>query len=114
MPQIDSAFTDLAPERLADAALGSAQQRGAEHADFRLERIRVGTLRLRDGQLDTSADSEDLGIAVRVVHDGAWGFASGVDRTPEAAATLAEQAIAPARVIRVLSSDPVLLADEPV
>ena len=114
MPQIDSAFTDLAPERLADAALASARQRGADHADFRLERIRVGTLRLRDGQLDTSADTEDLGIAVRVVHDGAWGFASGVDRTPEAAATLSEQAIAAARVSRVLSSDPVVLADEPM
>ena len=114
MPQIDSAFTDLATGRLADAALGSAQQRGAEHADFRLERIRVGTLRLRDGHLDTSADTEDLGIAVRVVYDGAWGFASGVDRTPDAAATLAEQAIAAARVSRVLSSDPVVLADEPV
>ena len=114
MPQVDPAFTDLAPERLADAALGNARLRGAEHADFRLERIRVGTLRLRDGQLDTSADTEDLGIAVRVVHDGAWGFASGVDRTPEAAATLAEQAIAAARVSRVLSSDPVVLADEPV
>jgi TldD protein len=114
MPQIDSAFTDLAPEHLADAALGTARQRGADHADFRLERIRVGTLRLRDGQLDTSADTEDLGIAVRVVHDGAWGFASGVDRTPEAAATLPEQAIAAARVSRVLSSDPVVLADEPV
>jgi TldD protein len=114
MPQIDSAFTDLAPEHLADAALGTARQRGADHADFRLERIRVGTLRLRDGQLDTSADTEDLGIAVRVVHDGAWGFASGVDRTPEAAATLSEQAIAAARVSRVLSSDPIVLADEPV
>ena len=114
MPQIDSAFTDLAPARLADAALASARQRGADHADFRLERIRVGTLRLRDGQLDTSADTEDLGIAVRVVHDGAWGFASGVDRTPEAAATLSEQAIAAAQVSRVLSSDPVVLADEPV
>ena len=114
MPQIDSAFTDLAPEHLADAALGTARERGADHADFRLERIRVGTLRLRDGQLDTSADTEDLGIAVRVVHDGAWGFASGVDRTPEAAATLSEQAIAAARVSRVLSSDPVVLADEPV
>ena len=69
---------------------------------------------LRDGQLDTSADTEDLGLAVRVVHDGAWGFASGVDRTPETAATLAAQAVAAARVSRVLSADPVVLADEPV
>jgi TldD protein len=51
---------------------------------------------------------------VRVVHDGAWGFASGIERTPEAAARLAEQAVATAKVSRVLSRNPVELADEPV
>ncbi|MDQ1731064.1 MAG: TldD protein, partial [Pseudonocardiales bacterium] len=87
---------------------------GASHADFRLERIRVASLTLRDGQLDASTDDEDLGLAVRVVHEGAWGFASGIERTPQAAARLAEQAVATAKVSRVLSSRPVELADEPV
>ncbi len=73
-----------------------------------------GSLRLRDGQLDAATDDEDLGLAVRVVHEGAWGFASGIDRTPEAAARLAEQAVATAKLSQVLSSDPVELADEPV
>ena len=40
---------------------------------------------LRDARLDSSADGEDVGLAVRVVHDGAWGFASGIDRTADAA-----------------------------
>ena len=40
------------------------------------------------------------------MHDGAWGFASGIDRTPEAAARLAEQAVATAKLSRVLSSRP--------
>ena len=74
----------------------------------------MASLRLRDGQLDASSDDELLGLAVRVVHDGAWGFASGIDRTPEAAARLAEQAVATAKLSRVLSTDPVELADEPV
>ncbi len=34
---------------------------------------------LRDARLDSSTDREGVGLAVRVVHDGAWGFASGVD-----------------------------------
>src|SRR3954451_5018209 len=114
MPEIDPSFLALPARGLASAALERAQRLGAQHADFRLERIRVGRLSLRDGQLDSSTDSEDVGLAVRVVHQGAWGFASGIVRTAEAAARLAEQAVATAVISRRLSSDPVVLAAEPV
>jgi TldD protein len=114
MPEIDADFLALPASVLADAALSRARDLGAEHADFRLERIRVADLSLRDAKLESSVDSEDLGIAVRVVHNGAWGFASGIDRSPEGAALLAEQAVATAKVSRVLSSGPVELADEAV
>jgi TldD protein len=114
MPELDASFLALPAATLADAALDRARQLGAEHADFRLERVRTGVIRLRDGQLESTAEDVDLGLAVRVVHDGAWGFASGVERTPEAARELAERAVATARLSRVLSSDPVQLADEPV
>jgi TldD protein len=114
MRQIDAAFLELPAAALADAALSRAQQLGASHADFRLERIRVATVHLRDSQLNSSSDDETLGLAVRVVHDGAWGFASGIERTPQAAARLAEQAVATAKLSRVLSSEPVELAAEPV
>src|SRR6266536_424795 len=113
MPDLDPSFLALPTGQLADAALGRARELGAEHADFRLERIRTGVLRLRDAKLDTSVDSEDFGLAVRVIHDGAWGFASDIARTPEAARRLAEQAVATAKVSRVLSDDPVTLAPEP-
>jgi TldD protein len=110
---IDPAFTELPLRRLADAALDRARALGAEHADFRLERIREQQLSLHDARLDGSADSEDQGFAVRVVHEGSWGFASGVDLTPEAAARVAEQAVEVAAVSRPLSTTRVELADEP-
>src|SRR3954464_1976652 len=94
MPRdIDPSFLAMPARGLAAAALERAQALGAEHADFRLERTRVARVRLRDGALDSSTDSEDVGLAVRVVHDGTWGFASGVTRTAEGAAELAEQAV---------------------
>ncbi|WP_375491507.1 TldD/PmbA family protein [uncultured Jatrophihabitans sp.] len=99
---------------LAGAALERAQQLGAQHADFRLERIRTGTLRLRDAQLDAANDDEEVGLCVRVVHEGAWGFAAGITRTPEAAAALAEQAVATAQASRALRGRAVELAPEPV
>ena len=114
MPDMDPSFLVLPARALADVALDRARELGAEHADFRLERIRVSTLSLRDAKLDSSADTEDVGLAVRVIHDGAWGFASGIERTPGAARRLAEQAVATAKVSRVLSEDPVTLAPEPV
>jgi TldD protein len=114
VPDIDPAFLALPMRRLADAALTRARELGAEHADFRLERIRSQDLALRDGRVDSARDGEDVGFAVRVVHDGTWGFAAGVDLTPEAAVRVAEQAVEVARVSRPVNSEPVELADEPV
>ena len=114
MPDIDAAFLALPARELAGAALSRATELGASHADFRLERIRTANLSVRDGHLESSTDSEDVGLAVRVVHDGAWGFASGIVRTASAAAELAERAVEIAKVSRGLSARPVELAPEPV
>ncbi|MEV5970592.1 TldD/PmbA family protein [Streptomyces sp. NPDC051921] len=125
---LDEAFTQLPLRALADAALARARALGAEHADFRLERVRSAAWRLRDAKPSGSSDTTDLGYAVRVVHGGAWGFASGVDLTMDGAARVASQAVAmaklSAKVIAAAGSDVgappgspwgrVELADEPV
>ena len=114
MPEIDPEFLALPMRRLADAALSRARELGVQHADFRLERIRGQDLMLRDGRVDSATGGVTLGFAVRVVHEGTWGFAAGVDLTPEAAVRVAEQAVEVAAVSRPVNSDPVELADEPV
>ncbi|MFI1001193.1 TldD/PmbA family protein [Streptomyces galbus] len=116
---IDEAFTALPLRALADAALARARALGAEHADFRFERVRSASWRLRDARPAGSSDTTDLGYAVRVVHGGTWGFASGVDLTMDAAARVAGQAVAMAKlsaqVIRAAGADELVeLADEPV
>src|ERR1700742_4627681 len=110
MPEIDPVFLALPLHTLADAALSRARELGVQFADFRLERIRTAMISIRDAHLDSSTDREDVGLAVRVVHNGAWGFASGIDRTTDGAARLAEQAVATATLSKVLSGDPVVLA----
>ncbi|MFG2098398.1 TldD/PmbA family protein [Streptomyces sp. NPDC048612] len=115
---VDDTFLALPLRALADAALARARALGADHADFRLERIRSASWRLRDARTSGASDTTDLGYAVRVVHGGAWGFASGVDLTMDAAARVAAQAVAmaklSAKVIKAAGSDErVELADEP-
>jgi TldD protein len=111
--QLDPEFTDLPLANLADAALSRARELGADHADMRVERIRTGDLALHDALLETSHDDDERGIAVRVVHDGTWGFAAGVDLTLDGAARLAEQAIAIAQASRPAVSERIELAPEP-
>jgi len=112
--QLDASFTALPLRAMARAALDRARELGAEHADFRVERIREQHINLRDGALDGGSDAVDTGLSVRVVHEGTWGFAAGVGLTPASAASLAEQAVEVARVCRPINAEPVVLADEPV
>ena len=49
---------------------------------------------LRDAKVETTADDIELGMGIRVVHDGVIGFAATVELHPDAAAELAEQATA--------------------
>ena len=111
---LDPTFTALPYRVLGDAALQRARELGASHADFRFERVRYQHLGVRDGALQGASDTEDLGFAVRVVHRGAWGFASGVMLTPDEAVRVAESAVAVARVAAAMTTRPVELAPEPV
>jgi TldD protein len=112
--EIDQSFLDLPLQALADAALSRASELGVSHADLRVERHRTQHLRLRDGSLEGRLDDVDTGFAVRVVHEGTWGFAAAVDLTPEEAVRVTEQAVAIAKATRPLNREPVELADEPV
>ncbi|MGH3367979.1 MAG: TldD/PmbA family protein [Nocardioidaceae bacterium] len=111
---IDPSFTDLPLRRLADAALQRATDFGAEHADFRLERIRTQALSLRDASLEGATDQEQLGFAVRVVLDGTWGFASTDVLTKESAVRAAEEAVRVAQIAGSINSERIALAAEPV
>lgn len=112
--QVDPAFTDLPLRLLADAALQRARDLRVEHADFRLERLRSQHLDLRDGVLQGVRDTEEHGLAVRVVLDGTWGFAASDELTPEAAVRTAEQAVRVAQVSASISIERIELAAEPV
>jgi TldD protein len=96
---------------LADAALDAAT--GCQAAEIRVERIRSHVLRLRDAQPETTADGTDFGMGIRVVEDGAVGFAASVDVRPEEAAGLVRQAREMARFTSHAGGGLVELAPEP-
>ncbi len=96
---------------LTDAALGAAT--GCAAAEVRVERIRSQTVRLHDARPETTADDTEFGMGVRVVLDGAVGFAATVDVRPEEAASLVRRAMDMARVTSRAGGGRVELAPEP-
>ncbi|QYN35746.1 TldD/PmbA family protein [Pseudonocardia sp. DSM 110487] len=107
-------FSALPLSALADAALSRARALGAQHADLRVERIRSQGIDLRDGSVTGVSDTTTVGLAVRVIVDGVWGFASHVELTPERAAATAERAVDVARTLAPVAVERVVRADEPV
>jgi TldD protein len=79
-----------------------------------VERILSQSLALRDGAVSSAMDAITVGLAVRVIVDGTWGFASTVELTPTAAAAIAARAVEVARTLRAVNTEPVVRADEPV
>ena len=111
--RIDAEFAALPLRNLADAALDAARNLGADHADFRVERVRGQRIALSDGRLQSLSDGDDSGLAVRVIVDGTWGFASAVDLTPEAARDAARHAFEVAKVAAAMNTERIELAPEP-
>ncbi len=99
---------DLAAHR--DAALSRAESLGCAHAELRVEHLRSQQVRLRDARLEGAAEDIELGLGVRVVVDGALGFAASVATGAEQAAALVDEAVAVARTIASAGGQRVALA----
>ena len=87
---------------LAAVALDASRARGASYADVRISRHRAQSIHVRDERLSTISDAESFGAGVRVLVDGAWGFAASARVERAVLGDLASQAVAIARVSRPL------------
>ena len=111
---VDADFLALPLSALSDAAIDAAKAAGASHVDVRIERTRTGYLSLRDAKPETQSDESNLGIGVRVIVNGAWGFASSPDLSNDTAKKLALSAVAMAKTSKPLSTDEIKLVSEPI
>src|SRR6266436_5903100 len=89
----------------ADWALETARMRGATYADARVMDIRHRDLSTNNGQVGTLAESESIGIGIRVLAQGSWGFASTDRLTREGIAACAAEAVAIAKASALAKRD---------
>ena len=95
---------------LADVALNAATQAGASYCDVRIGRYLNQFITTRDLNVENVTNTESAGVGVRVVCNGAYGFAATSDMSPDGVAGAARQAVAIAKANSRLQAEPVQLA----
>jgi len=84
-------------KHVANWALNVAMQRGASYADVRVVAQRNRALSTKNGKLGNASDTESVGMNVRVIVEGAWGFAASSELGRGAVEKTAAEAVAIAR-----------------
>lgn len=97
-------------KELAQRAIEVALGAGAAYADARVVRTEEQSLAVKNGAPEAITAQDDLGLGIRVLVDGAWGFAGGSRLELGEAARLAQEAVAIARASATLRREPVVLA----
>jgi TldD protein len=69
-------------KQLAYRALNLAELRGATYADIRFVSIEAESILVKNGRVEALSKDTSRGFGVRVIVDGAWGFASSSLLTP--------------------------------
>jgi TldD protein len=83
--------------RLIQRALNTATARGAAYAEARVVELVLESVSVKNGQLDAVTHRDSLGIGVRALAEGAWGFASTADLSAGAVDAAAADAVRLAR-----------------
>src|SRR4051812_39731585 len=99
-------------QHVANWALNTAAVRGASYADVRVVATRNRALTTKNGKVGSASDAESVGMSVRVIADGAWGFAASSELGRGAVEACAVEAVAIARASARVKREDVRLAPE--
>src|SRR5467141_1301240 len=97
---------------LCTNALDTAKLRGAAYGDVRVMHLRQRDLTTKNGQVGTLSQSESIGLGIRVLANGAWGFASTDRLTRDGVAACAAQAVSIAKASALAKRSEVVMAPE--
>jgi TldD protein len=105
--------TFAAERDLASRAIDTARTRGATYADARFVRRNVEDVFIKNGDLDRVDRSDTYGIGVRVIADGAWGFAASHITAPAEIDRVAALAVEIAKASALTKTQDARLAETP-
>jgi len=99
-------------KHVSNWALDTAIARGASYADVRVIAQRSRALSTKNGKVGGASDAESIGMNVRVIADGAWGFAASAELGRGAVEATAAKAVEIAKASARVKREDIRLAPE--
>jgi len=99
-------------KEIGNWVLNLCDSRGVQYAEARIVDERNRALATKNGKIGSASDSESLGLGVRVLANGAWGFAATEDLTRAGVEAAAALALEIARASALVKQHDVRLAPE--
>ena len=99
----------ITAQELAKAAIDLIRQAGCEYGDIRICTYRNQSLTARDRSLNNLSDNVSSGFGVRVLLDGAWGFAASHRQSLAEVNRIVNLAVEIAKGSRLTQQEPVKL-----
>jgi TldD protein len=97
-------------KKLADIVLNAATKIGASYCDVRIGRYLRQFVITREDKVENVVNTESVGVGIRVIANGTWGFAATSDLSADAVAKAAADAVAIAKANSKYQTTPVELA----
>jgi len=88
---------------IAERSIARAMKAGASYADARAIAYRHQAIHTKNGAAEALSDMTEQGVGVRVIADGAWGFAGTASATPAGVEEAADLAVRIAKASASLS-----------
>ncbi len=98
---------------IADTALNAATGAGASYCDVRIGRYLRQFVITREDKVQNVVNTESVGVGIRVIAAGTWGFCATSDMSTAGVAAAARQAVAIAKANSKAQTAPVVLAPTP-
>lgn len=99
-------------KQIAERALEAALRAGIQYADVRVTETRDRTVSTKNGKVATVLGSETIGLGIRVLSNGCWGFAATSNLSKSGIEAAAALAASIARASALARKQDVVLADE--
>ncbi|NYZ63755.1 TldD/PmbA family protein [Luteimonas deserti] len=108
--ELASTLDPALKKRLADVALQASRDGGGSYCDVRIGRYLRQYVMTRETRVENVVNEESTGVGIRVIANGAWGFAATRALDPDSIAEATRQALAIAKANARIQSEPVRLA----
>ncbi len=100
-------------KEIASWALETAKLRGASLAEARIVDQRDRSLATKNGKIASASDAESMGVGIRVIAEGAFGFAATDDLSRTGVESCAARAVEIAKSSATVQSQSLRMVPEP-